>query len=327
MRDEQHVPGPASTPRRAAPAQTQVVTRVYRPGAVLATALMLSPALLSLLAAGVALVTIHAVPLVVPALLLLLLPAIAAGWVVCVSVRTTALGIGSARLLRPWHELPWALIEQAQRHRLRVVLISSAGQRIAFIPWLLSDGKRLYRDLLVRLPANVLDAQMAAAANHLLGERILQAPDGGLTGSLSAQPRATWRAAALSVAVMLLLVGAASLILAPPPISLVAGLGAFAGSALAIALLRWCSQRLHISEDGVQIQLPFKSTPQRMAWNEVALIEHTPGERVLRLRGDRRLICAGPGMLHPEKRDQMRAFLHTYCISRGVPVAQRRWLI
>lgn len=326
MREKWLVPGPASSPHRTAPSQLPSEAHIYRPGVLLVAALIVSPALLSLIAAGISLAIFHAVLLVVPALLLLLLPAITGSWSVCVSIRTTPLGISSARMLRPWREIPWSLIEHAQRRGPRIVLVSSSGQQIAFVPWLLSDGTRLYRRLLVRLPAHVLDARMRTSARRLLGERIVADAQGGLSGSLTARPRTAWRVAALAAGCAALLLGIASLVLTHPPISLAIGLVSLFITAFTIALYGWFAQRIEVSDDGIQVTFPLRHSPQRMDWSEVALLEHSPAECVLRLRGDRRLSCAGPGMLRPEERDQFRAFLHTYCIGRGVPVAQRRWL-
>lgn len=326
MRDEWLVPGPASPRLRTASSHTPAETQIYRPGAALVSALMLSPALLSLIAAGISLAIFHAVSIVVPALLVLLLPAITVGWATCVSIRITPVGISSARMLRPWREIPWSLIEHAQRRGLCVVLLSSTEQHIALVPWLLDDGARLYRELLVRLPAHVLDAQMGTAARRLLGERVAADAQGGLSGSLSARPRAGWRAAALAIGCAALALGATSMVVAHPPISVALGLASLPVMVLALALYRWLSQQIDVSDEGIQITFPLTHSPQHMTWSEIALIEHSPAERVLRLRGDQRLICAGPGMLRPAERNLFRAFLHTYCIGRGVPVAQRRWL-
>ncbi|HEY7832198.1 MAG TPA: hypothetical protein VIG30_01420 [Ktedonobacterales bacterium] len=314
---------PAATMR--AP-QSPVAVHLYGPGIALSAALMLTPALVALGAVGLALRLAQHVPLALPFALLLLLPTTASAWLAIVSVRTSPGGIGASQPLRPWRDLPWALIAHADRRGPRVTLVASDGRRIRFFPLLLRDGARLYRELLLRLPEHVLNGRMASEAVVLLAEHVLPTAEGGLTGSLHARPRTRWRAAALIVAVGAIIGGTAAVGLVALPYSL--GIGVVAGAALAGSLLayRWCAQTLVASDAGLSVTYPLQSKPEHMAWSEVRLLEHSPGERILRLRGDRRLVCAGPALLRPAERDLLRAFLHAYCLDRGVPVARRHWL-
>lgn len=327
MGDERPIAGSSTTARRVATAQLVTQTQIYRPGLALAAALMLSPALLSLVVTGMSLLVYQAVPLVVPAILLLVLPALSLVWFAFASVRTSATGIGTVRLFRPWRDMPWALIERARRRGPLVILRSSTGQRIAFIPLLLRDGTRLYRELLVRLPAHVLDARMGAASRRLLGERVVATAQGGLTGSVNARPRVAWRTTALALAFIILSAGVSCVIWLRAPLSAGLGILSLAGVLLALGMWRWCSQQLDVSHDGIQVTFPLARSSQRMTWSEIEMIEHTPAERLIRLRGNKKLVCAGPTMLRPTDRDVVRAFLHANCISRGVPVVQRRWLV
>ena len=301
--------------------------QVYHPGILLVAGLMLSPALLALALAGASLLLVHSVPYYVPFLLLLLLPAVPAAWLTMATTRTSPTGIAATRLLRAGPEIPWTLIEHAGRGHLRVTVESSDGQRLVFVPLLLHNGAQLYRELLVRLPTQVLDARMRADAHGLLAEQVLPTSTGGLTGSLRTRPRRLWRAAALLCAACAALGGAAGALLVPPPAGPI--LAAMGVAALGVALLayRWFAQTLTISSEGIQVTYPFRRQPDHMPWDAIQLIEHTPAERVLRLRGNRRLVCAGPTLLRAQDQALMRAFLHAYSLSRGVPVARRRWLV
>lgn len=298
----------------------------YRPGLALAAMLLLTPALIAVALAGVAIFIFHAIPLLVPFLLLVVLPTIPLIWILLVSVQTDVRSISAAPLLRPWREIPWTLIEHGERRGPVVTLTASDGVRVRFVPLLLRDGARLYRELLVRLPSYVLGVTMREDAQGLLVEQILPTAEGGLTGSLRTHPRMRWRIACALVAasaagasiIFLLLVRT----LAAAPWSL----SGFVVAGGAMLLLRWFSQTILISHEGVSVtHAPFGARVH-MAWNEIGLIEFTPRERIVRLRGDQRLVCAGPALLNPSDRDLMRAFFHAYCLSRGVPVARRRWL-
>jgi hypothetical protein len=98
---------------------------------------------------------------------------------------------------------------------------------------------------------------------------------------------------------------------------------------LAVSVLAyiWLLRRVTVSDRGIAIAPALTRRSREIAWDEIQLVEHTPGERFLRLRGERRLLCPGPTLLPPAGRDGMRAFLHAYCLSRGVPVARRHWLL
>jgi hypothetical protein len=312
--------------RRLTVARALAEVRVYRPGPALAAAIALAPGALALAGAVMSLAVSQAIPVFLPVLLLLWVPALPATWLAMVSVRTSATGIAAARPWRKWEELPWELIERAERHGIRYALTTSDGRRIVFAPATLREGARLRREILVRLPPQVLDERLRSAARDLLGEPLAPQLKGGLSAEVRARPRARWRKGAVGGAIGggLAVVGGA--LAAPATPGLVMGgmgllvLVAFVGG------LWWLNQEVILTKNGIQVIYAPLGGTRTLAWGEIQLVEHTRGERMLRLRGERRLRCAGPRLLSPADRDAMRAFLHTYCVDKGVPIAERRWL-
>jgi hypothetical protein len=312
--------------RRLTVARALAEVHVYRPGPALAAAIALAPGALALIGAVVSLAVAHAIPVFLPVLVLLWVPALPAAWLAMVSVRTSAVGIAAARPWRKWEELPWDLIERAERHGIRYALTASDGRRIVFAPATLREGARLRREILMRLPPQVLDERLRSAARDLLGEPLALQPAGGLSTEVRTRPRPVWRRGAAGGAIggALAVTGGALALPAPPGlVAVVVGLlvlAVFAGG------LWWLNQEVVLTENGLKVTHAPPGGARALTWDEIQLVEHTRGERVLRLRGDRRLRCAGPRLLSPTDRDAMRAFLHTYCVDKGVPIAERRWL-
>jgi hypothetical protein len=316
----------ARPPRRSPNTGGLAQAHVYRPGPLLAALVLVLPATVALVAAVICVAVWGNIPLFLPLVVLAWLCLLPATWLIMISVRTSSVGIAAARPWRKWSEIPWPLIERAEHRPLTIRLRASNGHRITAIPAILQDGRRLRREILMRLPMHVLDMHLQGEARDLLGESIIPTADGGLSGSLRAQPRAMWRWAAGLGIVGVAAIGSLAAITLPSPlgpaIAAVCALGVVAGC----VALAWLGQEVVLSQEGISVVGPMRRRMGGLAWHEVQLIEHTPHERVLRLRGERRLRCPGPTMLLPAERDLMRAFLHEYCIGRGVPVIERRWL-
>lgn len=313
--------------RRLVAARGLAEMHIYRPGPLLAVLMLPVPGVLAIAGSAVALAVGRAIPVLLPLLLLSWLGILPLTWTAMASVRTSATGIAVAGPWRAWNELPWALIERAEQRRLRLVLAASDGRRVTFAPLLLRDGARLRRELLVRLPTQVLDTRLRAAARNLLGEPLLLGPEGGLTVALHAHPRPAWRWAAL----LTVLVGAAAgiggaLALPTPLATMSAGAGLIVLSVGGSALW-WLAHVVSMSDAGVRVTRARGGAIHEIGWDAIQLIEHTPRERVVRLRGEQHLTCAGPRLMRPADRELMQAYLQTYCIQRGVPVIERRWLI
>ena len=89
----------------------------------------------------------------------------------------------------------------------------------------------------------------------------------------------------------------------------------------------WLSQEILINEHGISCTIPLRNQTFMLEWNEIELIEHSSHEYVLRLRGPQRFICVGPSFLPSAERDLMRAYIHEYGISRGIPTVRRTWIL
>lgn len=326
MGSERQAPYVSPTSRRLTGGRRLAEARFYRPGPLLAAAILLSPALLALIGGIVSLAVWGSIPVLLPLLLLLWIPVLPTTWLIMTSVRTTPVGIAISRPWRQWREIPWDLIERAERTGRRIVVHASDGRQIGFSLLTLRDGTRLHREILMRLPMHVLDARLRGDARDVLGEPVVPRPDGGLSGGLQASPRPVWRWAALAAVAASALVAVVAALLLPPLFGIPVAVLGLIGVAAGVVTFTWFRQELVISETGIAVIGALTRKMREIAWSEIQLIEYTPRERVLRLRGDRRLRCPGPTVLLPSERDVMRAFLHEYCIGRGVPVVERRWL-
>jgi hypothetical protein len=300
----------------------------YRPGSLLAISIVLTPVLLALAGAAIALNTAGTVPIwlpILPLLWMLLLPAL---WLSLKSVRMSVVSLAVGRPWQHWREIPWDEIEHAERRWLTIRISSLSGETLSFMPGLLRDGGRLERRLLLKMPPHVMTGTLRQKTQQLTVGDIYTMPSGGLTGMLRTRPRRVWR---VSVA-LLTSIGLAGLIGASHSLAQLGILGlsvALAGGLLAIVGLLasiWLAQRVVVTEQGIEVTRLFGAS-HAMRWHEIGLIERSPHERVLRFRGERRLRCPGPGLLSTADRNTMRALIHEYCLARGVTVVERRWLV
>jgi hypothetical protein len=88
----------------------------------------------------------------------------------------------------------------------------------------------------------------------------------------------------------------------------------------ALLALAWLSRAVSLTEEGISVG---RASSRFLPWREVELIEVSANERVLRLRGARKLRCPGPGLYSQPTRDTYRWLLYAYCIDRGVPAMRR----
>lgn len=326
MRHDPHLPPVSTAPRKPGTSHALAHAHVYRPGPIFAACILFAPPLLALAAAGATLHTAGRIPIWLPLLLLLWLPVLPLAWLTMISVRTSPAGIATARPWRQWVELRWTLIEHAQRRGLRIVLRSSDGRTAHFYPFILQGGARLKRELLMRLAAHVLDERLRGDARNLLGEPLGQSAENLLANPLTARPRPAWAIGpAAGTACALAGAGVALLRLPPPLAALVCAL-AVVVLALSVSVLPLCLQTVSLNELGIAVTGATGRHLGHMAWRDVQLIERTPRERVLRLRGDRRLRCPGPGLFAPAEREVFQAYLLAYCAEQGALVIVRRWL-
>lgn len=306
---------------------TRVDVTMFRPGPQLALGALLAPALVGTTAGAVAFNSSGDIPVWLPLSLLVWMMFLPLVWLALKSVRVDAHAIATARPWQRWREIAWMDVSSARYRLGSIVIVGAQGERLTFMLPLLRDGARLERTLLLRLPTHVLRGVLRERAQRLIIGDIFPTPHGGLTGMLRARPRTRWRliAAVLMVAAAVgayasvrLLTGWLGVGIAVPMVAL---------ALLFLSIEYWLSQSLYISEHGVEIAWPFRTKIAGMRWQEIELIEMTGGERILRLRSKRRLVCPGPRLLHPADCNAMRAFIHEYCLQRKVPLVRRRWLI
>jgi hypothetical protein len=301
---------------------------IYRPGPLLALSTLMTPVLVALAGALVALNTTGAIPVWLPFILLLWVPLTPVLWLTLKSVRLGVHSIGVARPWERWRELDWSEIALAEGYLGGIRVVSTTGMAITFMPRLLRSGARLERALLLRLPSHALTGTLRRRAQRLIVGDIYPTPTGGLAGLLRARPLRRWR---IGVS-LLAAAGMAGLVASVRQLPGVGGIAAAALAAIitdvSLVALIWLSQSVSVSEHSVEVALPFRARVHSIRWQEVELVEVTGNERLLRLRGDdRRLFCPGPGLLSVADRNAMRAFLHEYCLARNVPVVHRRWML
>jgi hypothetical protein len=301
--------------------------QVYRPGPHLALAILVVPVVVAMGGAAIALNTLGTIPVWLPFVLLLWLPGLPVVWMTLQSVRASSYGIAAGRPWQTWEDIPWSLIERVEQRGMALRITGSDGRRLIVVPALLRDGKRLRRQLLLRLPTHVLAGALAQEAQQLLVTGVFAMPEGGLSGTLHARPHGIWRGA-LAVGTLVALAGAAVALIELPlgpaiPLAVAAlVLAGAAGRALA-----WTMQEVMLNEKGISVVWRLTGRAQAMQWAQVDLVEHSTREALLRLRGTQRLLCAGPALMSRTHRDLMRAFLHEYCENRDVPIMGRKWLV
>jgi hypothetical protein len=299
---------------------------VYRPGPYLALAVVLLPVVITLAGALIAFSADGQVPVWLPFVLLLWVPCLPLVWRTLRTVRTDTIGIAAGRPWQRWREVPWTAVERVEQHGWTIRIRAGSGVEISFQPLLLRDGRKLTRQLLLRLPAHVLMGRLGQDAQKLLVTGVYAMPEGGLSGTLHARPRPLWRFISAAVAVLGALLCAGALLALPPLLGVPLGLLAVALTVAALVIFVWLWQALLVNEHGLSVAWTLTRRTRGIGWQEIGLVEHSNGEAVLRIRGDERILCAGPGLFNRAQHDLMRAFLHEYCVSRGVPFVRRNWL-
>src|SRR5262249_52627132 len=129
---------------------------VYRPGPYLALGILLLPVVVALGGAALYLTKDGTIPFWLPLIFVVWAPLLPLLWLSMQAVRTSAADIAAGRPWRRWVTISWENIERAERLGLRLRLTGSRGEQVTFVPLLLRDGKRLQRQLFLRLPAHVL---------------------------------------------------------------------------------------------------------------------------------------------------------------------------
>jgi len=307
---------------RAAPTTTPMLDTIeYRPGPYFALIALLAPVLVALGGAAIALNTMGTVPLWLPFVVLLWAPLLPVMWFAMQSVRTSPAGLAVGRPWRAWAEIGWDDIERVERVGPVLRITASDGRRLSFLPGLLHEGARLQRQFLLHLPQQVFFGTLARKSRDLVADRF--------SGVLRGRPAKGWRVVTGACCVVGLLVGAialSGLTSLPREIGVIPAVPALLAAAIMGAALWWLSQEVALDESGITVQHWLRRGGWTVLWDDVQLLEHTPDQGLLRLHGPRRFVCMGPGLLPPAERDLMRAFIHEYCVKRGVAVVRRRWI-
>lgn len=300
--------------------------QVFRPGSVLALSILLLPALAALVGAVFFILMDGRIPEWLPFLALLWIPCAPIFWLAMQSVRTNAVGVAAGRPWSSWVEIPWTFIERVEQFGPLITITGSNARRITFAPMLLSDGQRLKRSLLLRLPSQVLIGKLSRDQQRVLRSGFFM-PDAGLSGTLHTHPHRRWRI--LFGGVALVLAGLAVLVTMTLPLALSIPLALLCvvGMLAASMAMGWLLQELLVNEKGMSLSSPITRQSYDMSWSEVDIIEHSPYQFMLRLRGARRMLCAGPPLLPAGDRDIMQAFLREYCLNNGVPFVARGWFM
>lgn len=284
------------------------------------------PVLVALVGAVVFVLIDGRIPDWLPFLSLLWIPCAPVFWLAMQSVRTNAAGVAAGRPWSTWAEIPWALIERVEQFGLLVTITGSNAKRITFAPLLLRDGQRLKRSLLLRLPSQVLIGKLSREQQRVLVSGFFM-PDAGLSGTLHTHPHGRWRMLFAGIALALLGLAVAVVMTVPLALSIPLALASGLGALLACMAMGWLFQELLVNEKGMSISSPITRQSHDMSWSEVEIIEHSPYQLVLRMRGARRMLCAGPPLLPAGDRDIMQAFLREYCLNNGVPFVARGWFM
>lgn len=300
--------------------------QVFRPGSLLALTILLLPVLVALAGAVVFILMNAHIPEWLPFLALLWIPCAPIFWLAMQSVRTNTVGVAAGRPWRSWVEIPWTLIERVEQFGPLLTITGSNAKRLTFAPMLLRDGQRLKRLLLLRLTSQVLTGKLSREQQRVLVSGFFM-PDAGLSGTLHTHPQGRWRT--LLGCVALILAGLALLVTVTLPLALSIPLALICvvGAVVVSIAAGWLFQELLVNEKGMSVSSPITRQSYDMSWSEVEIIEHSPYQLVLRLRGARRMLCAGPPLLPASDRDIMQAFLREYCLNNGVPFVARGWFM
>lgn len=307
------------------PAQERLFESVvYRPGALVAVALLAGPAVCAIAGAAAA-TTSGALPVWLPLALLLWLPALALAWALLTSVRVTAETLACGRPLSQWRVVPFDDIEHVERRGLRLVVRARSGSPLTFTPMLLHQGGQLRRSLLLRLPLAVLSGDLRAEARALGDGDLPNSEEGGdVAGVLTVHPRLLWSALAGGGAVALLALAALALwtTVQPLTVALSVALVVLAGALGFLSL--WMVQEIFVSDKGLLINYRALRRERDIFWAQVRLIEYTPWETALLFRSVRTLVCAGPGLLTTQQARLMRRYISRYSLSQVGPLLGRR---
>jgi hypothetical protein len=298
---------------------------IYRPGAVVALALLVGPVACAV-AGSITTSLTGAIPIWLPVALLLWLPALALAWALLKSVRVSPETLACWRPLSPGHSLRFAEIERIEQRGPRIVITSRYGKTLSFTPLFLHRGDHLRRSLLLQAPLFALPGDLRAEASALENGAAAATPENGVEGILNMRTPVRWSALPLGAAAVMVAAAVATLTiwglawpldvaLGAPLLALAAGMG-FIGL--------WAAQEIFVSEKGALIHYRLLRRKRDIFWSHARLIEVAPGDLALRFRSGRDLLCAGPSLFARDDAARLRDYLQQYATSPIQPMRARR---
>jgi hypothetical protein len=307
---------------RATSSTPLIDATVYRPGAPVAIAIVFPPIL-----AAIGLSVAHfvggvAIPLWAALALggwALLAPVF---WLLMKTVRVTAFGIATGRIWAEWKEITWGEISRVESRGGRLLILGADGPALSFVPRLLQNNGELRRYLSVRVGPQALVRPLVQPNEADLERPAIMRPRGVTATQMRARPAVSLRLSALGVFALAAGAGALALLELRAPWSYAAVAVCGLVALVALLALAWLSQAVSLTEEGISVSgVPFGSG--ELPWREVELVEVSPNERMLRLRGARKLRCPGPGLFSQPSGDTYRWLINTCCLDRGVPAMRR----
>lgn len=308
---------------------------LYHPGGKLIVALVFVPFLATSVAAAYFLSQGGAIPLWLPAVLVVWGVLAPVFWRILKTLRMGPAGIAAGRPWQAWREIEWTNIARVERRGVRLHVVSSQGMRLKFTPALLHDGGELRRQLLVEVlnmaPDGALDGSLLEEAIRLtMGDE--QMPDNvqrtQAPGIRRMRPRLRRRLGAALGALLALTGGGFALVALPSVIGLSAAAVAVLVAVACVVAFCWLSQQVILSDGGFSVQKFPSGRPHGMLWSEVVVLERTEGWAAIRLTGATRISAPGPHVMSPLDARVYTHFLRRHLRERenSVLEARRRWL-
>ncbi len=307
---------------RATSSTPLIDATVYRPGAPVAFIIVFPPILAAIGLSVAHFVDGVAIPLWAALALsgwALLAPVF---WLLMKTVRVTAFGIATGRVWTEWKEITWGEISRVEWRAGRMRILGPNGLTLTFAPRLLHNNRELRLYLTARVGPQALEKPLVQPAEADLERPAIMRPRGITATQMVARPAAPLRLSALGVCALAVVAGAVAFLQLRAPWSYAAVAVCGVVALVALLALAWLSQAVSLTEEGISVSgAPFGSG--KLPWREVELVEVSPNERMLRLRGARKLRCPGPGLFSQPSGDTYRWLIHTYCLDRGVPAMRR----
>lgn len=294
---------------------------VYRPGALVALALLAGPMVCAIASGAIASVY-GSIPVWAPLALLLWFPALILAWALLKSVRITPDALACGRALGQWRVIPFGEIERVEQRGLRLMVSPRSGSPLSFTPLLLHRGADLRRSLLLQLPLSVLSNPLRAEAQSLSDGDL--SVEGDIQGVLTVHPRRMWIFLAGGAALALLVAAVAALMTLAQPMSVALALALVALAGASCFLGLWTMQEIFVSEKGLIVHYVSLRRERDVKWAETQIIEYAPGELALVIHGARLVVCAGPGVLSATQARHLRQLISRYCLAQVAPLLSRR---